>query len=340
VFRLTRVARVTRVARIAAGTAAAVLVTLGLTGCDTSPGAAALVGSDRISVASLQAAVNRALADPAAQQQLGQDRLGFTRTQLARLVNNIVIVHLAAADHLTASATDVDQQLASFAQQAGGQKQLLTQAAAGGVPAKDLPGFVRYFVLQQKIADKLAATVTVSQAQLQAAYQKNIDQFDQVDSAHILVATKALADSIFAQVKAKPSMFAALAKRYSIDTGSKNSGGALGYQPASQLVKPFATAIFAAKPGSYVEVHSQFGWHVIHVIAHKKVSLDQAAPQLTSGIVAPERQKLLQAALAAEGRKLGVHVNPRYGRWNAAAGTIVAPAGNSQLSSPAPTPSS
>ena len=328
-----------RISRVIATASAAGLLALGATGCNTSPGAAALVGGTRISITTLQKAVNAALADPAAAQQLGTDRAAFARTQLARLVNNIVIVRLAAANGVTVTASDVDQQLASFAQQAGGEKQLEQQASQGGVPAKDLRTFIRYYVMQQKVADKLIAGVSITPDQLQAAYQQNIGQFDQVDSAHILVTSKALADQLFAQVKAKPSSFAALAHKYSIDTGSKNSGGELGFQPAAQLVKPFSDAIFAAKPGAFVEVHSQFGWHVIHVIAHKHVSLEQATPQLKANILQPERQKLLAQAEAAEAKKLGVHVNPRYGTWDAANGKVVPVSGNHRLSVPAPSPS-
>jgi parvulin-like peptidyl-prolyl isomerase len=306
--------------------------------CTSSPGAAALVGDDRISVATLQAAVDRALVDPQAQQQLGQDRAKFTRDQLGRLINQVLIAKLAAHDGITASPADVDQQLAQFAQSAGGEKQLEQQASAAGVPVKDLKTFIRYYVLQQKIADRLVADVTVSDADLQAAYQKNIDQYDQVDSAHILVTTKKLADSILAQVKARPSSFAALAKRYSTDPGSKGKGGELGFQAASGLVKPFADAIFAAKPGTFLEVHSQFGWHVVHVIAHRKTPLADVANQLKAQILQPKRQQLLQAALVAESRKVGVHVSPRYGTWSSATGTVVAPSAKRDLSSPAPSP--
>jgi parvulin-like peptidyl-prolyl isomerase len=326
------------VARVAVALAGTLVVGAGASACTSSPGAAALVGDDRISVATLQAAVNSALADPQAQQQLGQDRAKFTRDQLGRLINNVLITKIAAADGITASRADVDQQLAQFAQQAGGEKQLDQQAAAAGVPVSDLRGFIRYYVLQQKIADHLVAGVTVSDADLEAAYQKNIDQYDQVNSQHILVKTKQLADSILAQVKAKPASFAALAKRYSIDPGSKDKGGNLGYQAASTLVKPFSDAIFAAKPGAYLEVHSQFGWHVVHVIAHRKTPLAQVADQLKASILGPKRQQLLQQALGAEGRKLGVHISPRYGRWNASNGTVVAPSAKNDLSSPAPSP--
>jgi foldase protein PrsA len=329
-----------RSARLAVAVLGALVVGVSASACTSSPGAAALVGDDRISVDTLQSMVNRALANPQAAQQLGQDRAKFTRDQLGRLINDVLITKLAATDGIGASPAEVDQQLAQFAQQAGGQAQLDQQASAAGIPVKDLRTFIRYYVLQQKIADHLVANVSVSDADLQAAYQKNIDSYDQVNSAHILVTTKKLADSILAQVKAKPSLFAALAKRYSTDPGSKDKGGNLGFQPASGLVKPFADAIFSAKPGAYLEVHSQFGWHVVHVIAHRTTPLAQVVDQLKAQILQPKRQQLLAAALTAESRRIGVHVSPRYGKWNPANGTVAAPSGKGELSSPAPSPGS
>ena len=322
--------------------ASAIVVVLGgtLAGCTTSPGAAAIVGSQRISAQTLQATVNRALADPAAQQQLGQDRGAFVRSELSRLITNVIVARVAADQHVTVTNSDIDHELDTLAQQAGGRQQLIQAASGSGVPQQDLRTFIRYFVMQQKIGDALAGAVQVSDAELQAEYQKNIDTYDQVDSAHILLKTKAEADSVLAQVRKNPSSFASLAARLSLDTGSKGNGGELGFQPHSQFVKPFADAIFAAKPGSFIEVHSQFGWHVVHVIAHRVTPLAEVAPQLKSSILGPRRQALLQQKLAAAAKKLGVHVNPRYGRWDAATDKVVAPSDRGGLSSPAPSSSS
>ena len=316
--------------------AVTVLLGAGLAGCNTSPGAAAVVGDDRISVSTLQQTVDRALKDPAAQQQLGQDRPGFVRNELSRLITNLVVARAAAEQHVTVSNSDIDHEFASLEQQTGGKQQLIQAASASGVPQQDLRNFVRYFVLQQKLADSLAADIQVSDAELQAAYQKNLDQYDQVDSAHILVKTKAEADHILAQVRANPSSFASLAAKDSLDTGSKTNGGELGFQGHSQFVKPFADAIFAAKPGSFIEVQSQFGWHVVHVIAHKTTPLSAVADQLKSTILTPQRQALLQKKLTAVADHVGVHVNPRYGRWDAKSAKVVAAGDKGGLSSPAP----
>jgi parvulin-like peptidyl-prolyl isomerase len=319
--------------------AATVLLGSALAGCNTSPGAAAVVGKDRIAVTTLQQAVDRALKDPAAQQQLGQDRAGFVRNELSRLITNIVVAKAAADEHVTVSNSDIDAELDTLAQQTGGKQQLIQAASASGVPQQDLRNFVRYFVMQQKLGDKLAANINVSAADLQAAYQKDIDKYDQVDSAHILVNTKAQADQILAKVRANPSSFAALAAKDSLDTGSKASGGELGLQGHSQFVKPFADAIFAAKPGTFIEVHSQFGWHVVHVIAHKTTTIAEVAPQLKAAILGPQRQALLQKDLSAVAKRMGVHVNPRFGRWDPATAKVVAPSDKGGLSSPAPSSS-
>ena len=326
-------------ARLPLAAAAALAVAAGISGCTTSPGAAAIVGGSRISAETLQATVNRALADPAAQQQLGQDRAGFVRNELSRLITNVIVARAAADQHVTVTTTDIDHELDSLAQQAGGQQQLVKAASASGVPQQDLRTFLRYFVMQQKLGDSLASNVDVSDAELQAEYQKNIDKYDQVDSAHILLKTKAQADQVLAQVRQNPSSFATLAAKLSLDTGSKANGGELGLQPHSQFVKPFADAIFAAKPGTFVEVHSQFGWHVVHVIAHKTTTLAEVAPELKASLLGPKKQALVQQDLSAVAKRLGVHVNPRYGRWDVAADKVVAVSDKDGLSSPAPSSS-
>ena len=328
-----------RPTRLLVVSAAAVAVLAGCGNSSSSPGAAAIVGSQRISTDTLQKTVNLALRNPQAQAKLGSDRARFVRDELGRLINNDVIAAAAAAHGVTVSNTEIDTQISQFAQQAGGEAQLEQSAAQNGVPKEELRTFIRFYVLQQKLADKLVADVPVTQAQLQAAYEQNRDQFDQVHSAHILVKDKKTADRILAQVRSNPGSFAALASRYSQDTSNKNSGGDLGFAGHGQFVKEFSDAIFAAKPGSFIEVHSQFGWHVVHVIARKTVTLAQATPQLKTQLLKTQRDALLKKALADQAKKLGVHVNPRYGKWDAQNGQVVPLSGKNDVSSPSATPS-
>ncbi|NKF21431.1 peptidylprolyl isomerase [Solimonas marina] len=92
---------------------------------------------------------------------------------------------------------------------------------------------------------------------------------------HILIQTNAirddkqaheLADEIYKRLK-NGEDFAALAKQFSDDPGSKNSGGDLGYQPPGVFVPEFQSRLDALKPGEISEpFRTQYGWHVAQLI--------------------------------------------------------------------------
>lgn len=315
--------------------AVGIAAALGLSGCTSSPGAAALVGDSRISVDTLQAAVNRALADPQL-AQLASDRVGFARQELARLIEDRVVAAAARARGITATPAEVDRTIQQFTQQAGGRPALLQQAAQSGIAASELPRVVYSFVLQQKLGDQLVANVQVSDAQLQQAYQQNIDQYDQVRASQILVKSKPLAQRLLATVRAHPDRFATLAKRFSLDTSTASRGGDLGFQGRSGYNDPaFAAAVFRAKVGAPFVVHTQLGYEVVRVLAHRRQPLAQVTDQLRQQVLAGMRSQLIGDALKAEAARLGVHVSPRYGVWNADKGAVDPLPGTDQLSVPA-----
>jgi PPIC-type PPIASE domain len=74
---------------------------------------------------------------------------------------------------------------------------------------------------------------------------------------------KKLAAEVMAKAK-KGQDFAALAKQYSDEPGAKDRAGTLGKFAKGQMVKPFADAAFALKPGEIsTVVETDFGFHVI-----------------------------------------------------------------------------
>jgi DNA-binding transcriptional MerR regulator len=90
--------------------------------------------------------------------------------------------------------------------------------------------------------------------------------YERVDADHILVSDEASAVEIKAMIENGEVSFAEAATRYSIDTGTAASGGALGQFRRGEMVPEFEDASFDATPGVLVgPVESQFGYHLILV---------------------------------------------------------------------------
>ena len=98
---------------------------------------------------------------------------------------------------------------------------------------------LRNGLLRQAIFVNLTKAVTVDDAAVQAYYDKNKKSYATPatrEVRHILVKDKALADKIYSQLATSDAQFAALAKKYTIDPGSKKNGGKLGAIQKGQTV--------------------------------------------------------------------------------------------------------
>jgi foldase protein PrsA len=305
-------------------TAAAGLAALFLSGCggSTQPGAAAVVGDTSISTDDLRGIVERGLEDPAAAQQFGVDRETYQRQVLARLINREVLEVVAQRQGLEVSQGDVDAQFAEFADQSGGREALEAQAAQSGISPVDLPDFIRDVVLERELGDALTEDVEVPREQLEALYQENIAEYDQVRSRHILVEDEAQARELLAQVQQDPSRFEALAAQFSTDTSNKDDGGDLGFAGRGAFVPEFEQLLFTAEPGTYDVVNTEFGWHVVHVIERKTTPLSEVEDELRRTALQEERTTRSQELLRETAADLEITVNPRFGTWNPDTGTV------------------
>jgi parvulin-like peptidyl-prolyl isomerase len=126
-------------------------------------------------------------------------------------------------------------------------------------------------LLRQAIYVKLTKDVTVSDSAIASYYTKNKKTYATPASRairHILVKDKALADKIYAQLASSDAQFGALAKKYTIDPGSKKNGGKLGSIQKGQTVPTFDKVAFSIPTGKVSKpVKSSYGWHVIEATA-------------------------------------------------------------------------
>lgn len=119
--------------------------------------------------------------------------------------------------------------------------------------------------------DDFLANIEVSEEALKQEYDaevKNYQATTERRASHILLDDSAddyqeTLESIQSRL-ASGEDFAALAKEFSQDFGSKDSGGDVGYTSGSTFVEPFETALANLSVGEISEpVESQFGVHII-----------------------------------------------------------------------------
>ena len=151
---------------------------------------------------------------------------------------------------------------------------------------------------------------TITDAAVHARYEAEIANKpgqEEVHAKHILVPTEDQAKEIIAQLE-KGADFSTLAKQYSKDPGSAD-GGDLGFFKKDDMVPAFADAAFALQPGQFTKtpVHTQFGWHVILVVARRQApapSFEQAADQIRQDMLKEGVQKAVAQARDAANVKV------------------------------------
>ncbi|MER7926291.1 SurA N-terminal domain-containing protein [Streptomyces sp. NPDC096057] len=141
-----------------------------LTACgnDAHPGAAAVVGGQRITVGQLQSRVNevRTAQRASVQNEAQYERAvattgGLTRETLYGMVFDQVVHHAARDAGVTVTRKDIQDMRAGLAQQAGGSKALeATWLAQYGVPPQRLDENLRLQVEGRKLAAKLGTDTT------------------------------------------------------------------------------------------------------------------------------------------------------------------------------------
>jgi parvulin-like peptidyl-prolyl isomerase len=200
----------------------------------------------------------------------------------------------AEAKGIKISDADVDKRLDQIKKQyfGGDQKRYEKQLKQQGLSDEQVRADVRAQLVQEKLFNSVTKDIKVTDADVAAYYQKNKAQYgtpEQRDVRHILVKTRAQADKIYNQLKSGGD-FAALAKQFSQDPGSKDQGGKLTITKG-QTVAPFdQTAFLLRKNEISKPVKTQYGYHIIQPLSAVKPATTQP---LNKNLKTQIRQQLL-----------------------------------------------
>ena len=138
-----------------------------------------------------------------------------------------------------------------------------------GYTIADVKSYLRFSLLQNAITKKLDSEAgKVTSAQIASYYRAHVAQYTQPARRNILlvlVSSQATAQKVRSLLSGGAS-FASVAKQYSIDPTTKNTGGAAAGIQQGEETPTFSTAIFKAPIGALEgPLKTAFGYYVFEV---------------------------------------------------------------------------
>jgi parvulin-like peptidyl-prolyl isomerase len=201
----------------------------------------------------------------------GQENLAQARGWILNVMIEQVLTEQAAATvGVVVSDAEVDAYVQVMIDENGGEQAFRDKLAEWGETTEDAWREVRAQLIGMAMTRRIIENVPTTA--------------EHVHARHILVDTSSEAERILAQLQAGAD-FAALARSYSQDTSTRDSGGDLGFFPQGILVASEVEEVaFALQPGQFSGVvSSALGYHIVQVVER-----DPARP------VSPENLRLLQ----------------------------------------------
>lgn len=180
------------------------------------------------------------------------------------------------ADKLRLAVTDkeIDGRIDQYEKQyfGGSEARMEKQVRDQGYTPESFRADIEAQLLSEKLFGGVTKDIKVDEAQIAAYYNQNKNQYQVAESRdvrHILVKTKAAADRLYDELEAGGD-FASLARKNSLDPGSKANGGKLTIT-RGQTVAPFDKAAFVLAINQISHpVKTQFGFHVIQPVSAVK----------------------------------------------------------------------
>jgi parvulin-like peptidyl-prolyl isomerase len=261
------------------------LVAVGLAGCggdeEVPADAVAVVDGQQIARSDYEALLSQAKKSYKNQKRefpaAGSQEFQTLRNQAVQFLVQREQFEQEASD-MDVDVTDkqIDARLEQIQKQyfGGDKKKYEKQLKEQGLSEKQVRNDIRAQIISEKIFEQVTKDVKVTDADIAAYYEKNKAQYSQPESRdvrHILVKTKKQADELYAQLQGGAD-FAALAKKYSEDTGSKANGGKLTISQG-QTVAPFDKVAFQLKKNEISKpVKTEFGYHIIQPLSDEKAA--------------------------------------------------------------------
>jgi parvulin-like peptidyl-prolyl isomerase len=208
---------------------------------------------------------------------------------------------------------------AQYAKMGGEEKFLETLEGQGLDIARVKQNLEEELKIRQFLGRKIDSMIQITETEIRQEYDK-----DKTASVrHILLLTRGKSDS--ERVEAHKKMeeflararsgedFAALAREYSEDPGSKEKGGLIEDFKRGDMVKPFEDAAFSVPVGKISDiVETEYGYHILLIVDRKKEErpLEEVRAEIEDRLKQGRREELFDRYFSDLKEKAGFEIFP------------------------------
>ena len=255
----------------------------------------------------------------------------FEQATLARLIRGAVLEPEAQQRGIEVTQKELDHEIENIKSQLPSEKAFDQALKERSLTLADVEDLVSAQLIEQELRREVTADVAPTTAELRARYKKNIDQYKETRTQHILVQDAKLAGKLSNRLQAAPEdkvgrLFEKLAAKHSEDTSNAKKAGDLGFQPAGALVPQFESAAAGLEVGEVSDpVRTQFGWHVIRLLGRRTRPFQSVRPELAEEARTERAEEVWQSFLEDAYARAEVEVDPRYGELDPSTGQILNP---------------
>lgn len=241
------------------------------------------------------------------------------KQELNKLVAEKILLMKAGELNLKLTDTDinnqVDEEASKFKAKYSGLGQYENILKQNGLTETQFKGLIKNSVIVKAAEEDIIKNVTITDDEVKSYYDKNKEAIFTkgagANVAHILVTDEQKAKELKAKLDAGAD-FATLAKENSIDNGTKNNGGNLGFVQynTKELVSEFVEGFKNLKEGQVSEpVKSLYGYHLIKVTGIKSgevIAFDEVKDKLKNFLLEQKKEDAYNAKIQEWKTALGV----------------------------------
>jgi peptidyl-prolyl cis-trans isomerase C len=225
----------------------------------------------------------------------------FNRDAAKSMVVSLVLADAAAERDIEISDKEAQTELDKLIEQqlTGGRTAFVEFLSTSGISERDVLDEIRAQLATSRLVEEVTADVPdATAAEARTTYDEHRDEMVTPEGrrlANIVVESKADADRV-AELARTSGDLAPLAKTWSLDGSTRDTGGDLGLITRDQLEEAYAEAAWAAKKdGVFGPVRTTYGWNVgqvTEIVTARPVAYDDVEAEIIERLTAEDKLKV------------------------------------------------